>query len=94
MGPRPVAGISHPQSPIHTRIAAAQSTDWNKVDAALGEAATVSGEVHRYGLPRSNLQVALGGWVAFAPVHGQAMLMGPSRNRDHPGHDEARKQRD
>jgi hypothetical protein len=40
-----VAGISHPQSPIHTRIAAAQSTDWNKVDAALGKTATVSGEV-------------------------------------------------
>ena len=38
-GPRPVAGISH------TRIGAAQSIDWNKVDA-LGKTATVSGEVN------------------------------------------------
>jgi Domain of Unknown Function (DUF1259). len=47
----------------------------------------VSGEVHRYGLPRSDLRVtldgvaikpalALGGWVAFAPAHGAAMVMG------------------
>ena len=45
------------------------------------------GEIHRYGLPRSDLKVtlegvaikpafALGGWVAFAPMHGEAMLMG------------------
>jgi uncharacterized protein DUF1259 len=68
-------------------LAAAQSIDWNKVDAALGKTATVSGEVHRYGLPRSDLHVtldgveirpalALGGWVAFAPMDGQAMVMG------------------
>jgi Domain of Unknown Function (DUF1259) len=61
--------------------------DWRKVDSALGKTATVSGEVHRYGLPRSDLHVtldgvaikpalALGGWVAFAPMHGQAMVMG------------------
>lgn len=61
--------------------------DWTKVDAALGKSATVSGEVHRYGLPRSDLQVtldgvaikpalALGGWLAFAPMHGEAMVMG------------------
>jgi hypothetical protein len=67
--------------------AAAQSIDWKKVDAALAKTATVSGEVHRYGLPRSDLHVtldgvqikpalALGGWVAFAPMHGEAMLMG------------------
>jgi hypothetical protein len=65
----------------------AQTIDWKKVDTALGKTANVSGEVHRYGLPRSDLQVtldgvqikpalALGGWVAFAPVHGQAMVMG------------------
>ena len=68
-------------------IAHAQSIDWKKVDVALGKTATVSGEVHRYGLPRSDLHVtldgiqikpalALGGWVAFAPMHGQAMVMG------------------
>ena len=67
--------------------AAAQSIDWKKVDSAFGKTATVSGEVHRYGLPRSDLHVsldgvqikpalALGGWVAFAPMHGEAMVMG------------------
>src|SRR6202049_5242369 len=65
----------------------AQEIDWKKVDATLGKTAAVSGEVHRYGLPRSDLQVtvdgvairpalALGGWVAFAPMHGEAMVMG------------------
>ena len=65
----------------------AADIDWNKVDAALGKTAAVSGEVHRYGLPRSDLRVtldgiaikpalALGGWVAFAPMHGEAMVMG------------------
>ena len=56
--------------------ASAQEIDWKKVDAALGKTATVSGDVHRYGFPRSDLQVtvdgsaikpalALGGWAAF-----------------------------
>jgi hypothetical protein len=68
-------------------LANAADIDWKKVDAALGKTAAVSGEVHRYGLPRSDLHVtldgvaikpalALGGWVAFAPVHGEAMVMG------------------
>jgi Domain of Unknown Function (DUF1259) len=68
-------------------LAQAADIDWKKVDAALGKTAAVSGEVHRYGLPRSDLKVtlegvaikpalALGGWVAFAPMHGEAMLMG------------------
>ncbi len=67
--------------------ARAADIDWKKVDAALGKTAAVSGEVRRYGLPRSDLHVtldgvsikpalALGGWVAFAPMHGEAMLMG------------------
>ena len=71
---------------IPTVVNAAE-IDWKKVDAALGKTAAVSGEVHRYGLPRSDLQVtldgvaikpalALGGWVSFAPMHGQAMVMG------------------
>src|SRR5258707_4087915 len=65
----------------------AADIDWKNVDAALGKTAMVSGEVHRYGLPRSDLHVtldgvaikpalALGGWVAFAPMHGEAMVMG------------------
>jgi hypothetical protein len=65
----------------------AQQVDWSKVDAAMGRSATVAGEVHRYGFPRSDLQstldgvtikpaLALGGWVAFAPMHNGAMVMG------------------
>ena len=68
-------------------LAQAADIDWKKVDAALGKTAAVTGEVHRYGLPRSDLSVsldgviikptlALGGWVAFAPMHGEAMVMG------------------
>src|SRR5262249_32074464 len=65
----------------------AQEFDWQQVDATLGRKPAVSGEVHRYGFPRSDLSVtldgvtikpalALGGWVAFKPVHGGAMVMG------------------
>src|SRR4030088_755916 len=71
---------------IPTVVNAAE-IDWKNGDAALGKTAAVSGEVHRYGLPRSDLHVALdgvaikpalalGGWVAFAPMHGEAMVMG------------------
>ena len=68
--------------------AAAQEVDWSKVDAALGrKPAAVGGDVHRYGFPRTDLQVtldgvaikpglALGGWVAFKPAHGGVMAMG------------------
>jgi len=72
---------------VIANAANAQQTDWNKVDAGLGRAASVSGEVHRYGFPRSDLQVtvddvaikpalALGGWAAFQPAHDGAMVMG------------------
>jgi hypothetical protein len=65
----------------------AQEIDWKKVDAALGRSAAVSGDVHRYGFPRTDLTVtldgvtikpalALGGWAAFKPAHGGAMVMG------------------
>src|SRR5204863_479424 len=67
--------------------ASAQEIDWKKVDEALGRTAAVSGDAHRYGFPRSDLQVtldgvtirpalALGGWVAFKPAQGGAMIMG------------------
>jgi hypothetical protein len=71
-----------------TTIANAQVIDWEKVDAAFGrKAAVVSGDVHRYGFPRTDLTVtldgvtirpalALGGWIAFKPAHGGAMAMG------------------
>jgi Domain of Unknown Function (DUF1259) len=64
------------------------AVDWSKVDEAFGrKAAAVGGDVHRYGFPRSDLQVtldgvtikpalALGGWVALKPAHGGAMAMG------------------
>lgn len=68
-------------------LASAQEIDWKRVDEALGRTAAVGGDVHRYGFPRSDLQVtldgvaikpalALGGWVAFKPVHGEVMVMG------------------
>jgi len=73
---------------VSTAAAAhAQSIDWGKVDTALGRTAAVSGSVHRYGFPRSDLQVtldgvtirpalALGGWIAFQPMTDTAMAMG------------------
>jgi hypothetical protein len=65
----------------------AQEVDWKKVDDALGRSAAVTGDVHRYGFPRSDLHVtldgvaikpalALGGWAAFKPAHGGTMMMG------------------
>ena len=68
--------------------ASAQEIDWKKVDEAIGRsAAVVSADVHRYGFPRTDLTVtldgvtikpalALGGWTAFKPAHGGAMVMG------------------
>jgi hypothetical protein len=67
--------------------AAADEIDWKKVDEVLGRTAAVSADAHRYGFPRSDLQVtldgvtirpafALGGWVAFKPAHDGAMIMG------------------
>jgi hypothetical protein len=65
----------------------AKDVDWQKVDETLGRKPAVSGDVHRYGFPRSDLSVtldgvtikpalALGGWVAFKPMHGGVMAMG------------------
>ena len=65
----------------------AQDIDWQKVDETLGRKPAVSGDVHRYGFPRTDLTVtldgvtikpalALGGWVAFKPMHGGVMVMG------------------
>src|SRR6266511_5114904 len=67
--------------------ASAQDIDWKKVDEAMGRTGAVSADVHRYGFPRTDLQVtldgvtirpalALGGWAAFKPMHGGAMVMG------------------
>jgi hypothetical protein len=70
-----------------TTAARAQGIDWTKVDDAFGRKSVVSGDVHRYGFPRTDLTVtldgltikpalALGGWIAFKPMHGEAMVMG------------------
>jgi Domain of Unknown Function (DUF1259) len=65
----------------------AQTIDWAKIDATFARPAAVAGEVHRYGFPRTDLQVtldgvtirpafALGGWIAFQPMRDAAMVMG------------------
>ena len=65
-----------------------QEIDWQRGDDAIGrKPAVVSGDVHRYGFPRGDVNVtldgvsikpalALGGWVAFKGMGGQAMVMG------------------
>jgi hypothetical protein len=75
------AGLMASASPI-----CAQELDWKKVDEAIGRTpAVVAGDVHRYGFPRTDLAVtldgvtirpalALGGWVAFKPMHGKPWL--------------------
>jgi hypothetical protein len=65
----------------------AQQVDWQKVDETLGRKPAITGDVHRYGFPRGDLSVtldgvtikpalALGGWIAFKPLHDGAMVMG------------------
>jgi hypothetical protein len=70
---------------IAATAAQSQEIDWQKVDDAIGrKPAVVSGDVHRYGFPRTDLSVtldgvgirpalALGGWVAFKGMSSQAM---------------------
>src|SRR3954453_5803105 len=70
-----------------TTVATAEDIDWNKIDDTFARKPVVTGDVHRYGFPRSDLTVtldgvpikpalALGGWLAFKPMHGAAMVMG------------------
>jgi hypothetical protein len=67
--------------------ASAQEVDWQRLDETFARKPAVSGDVRRYGFPRTDLSVtldgviirpalALGGWVAFKPAHGGAMVMG------------------
>ena len=64
--------------------AQAQEVDWQRVNEILGRSPPASGDVHRYGFPRSDLNVtldgvtikpalALGGWVAFKPAHERSL---------------------
>lgn len=67
---------------------AVAATNWSAVDQALGRAGVVpSGHVHRYGFPRTDLQVtldgvalkpalALGSWAAFTDMENHAEVMG------------------
>jgi hypothetical protein len=68
-------------------VAYAEDVNWQKVDETLGRTPAVSGDVHRYSFPRGDLSVtldgltikpalALGGWVAFKPMHDGVMAMG------------------
>ena len=70
-----------------TAQAHATQIDWTGVDTALGKSAVVQGEIHRYGFPRTDLQVtldgltikpalALGGWLGFEPMRDGALVMG------------------
>src|SRR5271170_947653 len=70
-----------------TTVAAAQDIDWKKVDDTFERKPAISGDVHRYSFPRTDLNVtldgvtikpalALGGWVAFKEMHGEVMAMG------------------
>jgi hypothetical protein len=77
-----VCGAALSAAPAH-----AQAIDWAKVDGIFGRSPAVAGEIHRYGFPRTDLQVtldgitirpafALGGWIAFEPMGNVAMAMG------------------
>lgn len=69
-------------------VAGAADIDWSRVDAVIGKKGVdLPGGVHKYGLPRSDLQVtvdrvairptlALGSWLAFQPSGDRAMVMG------------------
>jgi hypothetical protein len=70
-----------------TGAASGEDIVWSKVDEAMGRPAAVTQDVHRYGFPRTDLNVtldgvtikpslALGGWVAFKPMGSEAMVMG------------------
>jgi hypothetical protein len=82
-----ISGLGFALTLAFAAQAHAAETDWTKVDAALGKTASVQDEVHRYGIPRSDLQVtldgvaikpalALGGWLGFEPMQDGAVVMG------------------
>ena len=73
---------------LQPAAAIAANSDWSKVADALGKAGTeMLGGVYRVGLPRTDLRVtldgveikptlALGSWLAFQSMGGEAMVMG------------------
>lgn len=65
----------------------AQQSKWKDIDITLGRSGVVTGDIHRYAFPRTDLHVtldgvaikpalALGGWIAFRPMNDGAMMMG------------------
>jgi hypothetical protein len=65
--------------------ASAQDIDWKKVDESIGRSVAISGDVHRYGFPPTDMHVtldgvtiapalALGGWVAFKPARSRQLI--------------------
>ena len=82
--------LSHPWLPpsLCATPAFAAEPDWSQVAQALGKSGGVqAGGVYRVGFPRTDLKVSLdgvalrtgfafGGWVAFQPMGGEAMVMG------------------
>jgi Domain of Unknown Function (DUF1259) len=58
---------------VSTAAAAhAQGIDWAKIDSTFGRTPAVSGEIHRYGFPRTDLQVTLDG-VTIRPAFALAV---------------------
>jgi hypothetical protein len=70
------------------QVTSAADIDWTRVDAAIGKkGADQPGGVHKFGLPRSDLNVtvdgvaikpslALGSWLGFQPTGDGVMVMG------------------
>ena len=85
---RKLTGIAFTLAIALCGTASAAEIDWSKVDQALGtKGSDLPGGVHKYGLPRSDLHVAvdgvairpalaLGSWLAFQPEGDSAMVMG------------------
>ena len=81
-----ISGLAFALTLLITAQAHAAEISWTKVDAAMGKTASVQGDVHRYGFPRSDLQVtldgvtikpalALGGWLGFEPVQDRKSVV-------------------
>jgi hypothetical protein len=85
---RIVTGMTSLLAVLVCSTASAAEIDWSKVDQALGKKGSDQpGGVHKYGLPRSDLNVtvdgvaikpalAFGSWLAFQPAGDGAMFMG------------------
>ena len=68
-------------------LAEGEATSWKKVEAVLGRTGTYSGGTVKFGFPRTDLKVTLGGvtlkpglalgsWVAFTGTEDSATMMG------------------